>query len=65
MLKLKLECEGCGYTWYPDKTKWESNPNALEPDCPNEDCKYYGKGNHSPDKTIWLVKGTIKGEFYS
>lgn len=63
MNKLELECKGCGYTWFPDKERWEKYPDADEPDCPNEDCQYYGTGNHSPKNTIWLVKGTIKAGF--
>lgn len=63
MEKLILECKGCGYTWYPEKAKWEMYPDAMEPDCPNEECKYYGKGFHSPEVlSIWQVKGTIKPE---
>lgn len=55
MQKLKLVCKGCGYTWYPDKKKWERNPNANEPDCPNKGCKYFGNGFHACDKMIWEV----------
>lgn len=59
MKKLKLVCKSCGYTWYPEKKKWESNPQADEPDCPNSECINYGKGMHSATFQIWEVKGTI------
>jgi len=60
MAKLQLECSSCGYTWYPEKEKWERNPDADEPDCPNPDCLNYGKGVHSPQDSIWIIKGEIK-----
>ena len=59
MIKLKLQCKGCGYTWYPEKKRWERDPKALEPDCPNNECPYYGTGYHSPNNSIWLIKGLI------
>jgi len=59
MIKLILECKHCGYTWYPDKKKWENNPDADEPDCPNSECKNYGTGLHSPTKDIWNKRGEI------
>ena len=60
MDKLELCCKACGYTWYPDKKKWLSNPNADEPDCPNEECTNYGKGMHSATFKIWSEGRTIK-----
>lgn len=58
--KLRICCRECGYTWYPDKQKWESNPEAAEPDCPNADCKLYGTGMHSiSNGSIWQIKGTV------
>ena len=61
MKKLKISCVGCGYTWYPDKEEWESNPDAPEPDCPNPECIYYGTGNHPiVNGSIWKVRGTVK-----
>ena len=62
MKKLILECKGCGYTWYPDKQKWESAPNAQEPDCPNEECPNYGTGFHPPQSSIWLTQGIVNTE---
>jgi len=59
MKKLKLECKGCGYIFYPEKERWSKNPEAPEPDCPNEECPYYGIGFHPPKNSIWLVKGII------
>jgi len=58
MEKLILECKGCGYTWYPEKERWERNCKAPEPTCPNEGCKYYGKGFRPvTEGSIWNVIG--------
>ena len=60
MKKLIVECKGCGYTWYPEKEKWERNPEAPEPDCPNEECQYYGTGMRPVGaEEIWKVKGDL------
>ena len=63
--KLIIKCKGCNYTWYPDKKKWESNPDAPEPDCPNPECKHYGTGLHisSPEDSIWVNLGILTNDF--
>ena len=55
MEKVKVVCKGCGYTWYPEKEKWERP--GKEPDCPAPECQYFGAGfRELGAPSIWETK---------
>lgn len=37
-MNIGIKCEGCDYTWFCSKEKWDANPDAQNPPCPNPKC---------------------------
>ena len=57
-IKVKVVCKSCGYTWYPEKGKWERP--GKEPDCPNQECQYYGTRFRELNAlSIWAICGDV------